>query len=187
MSEFIHLHNHSHYSLLDGASSIDALVNTAVEYNMPALALTDHGVMFGAIEFYKKAKKVGIKPIIGCEAYIVTKGSRFKKELTKNLRDGQGRGIYDHIVLLAKNIHGYHNLVKLCTYGHTEGFYYKPRIDSELLKQYSDGLIALSACAGGVVSRPLVAGNYSEAREAALIYKEIFGNDFYIEIQNHGV
>ncbi len=187
MSEFIHLHNHSHYSLLDGAASIDGLVHAAVENNMPALALTDHGVMFGAIEFYKKAKKAGIKPIIGVEAYVVTKGSRFKKEATRSVADGQGRGIYDHIVLLAKNLQGYRNLVKLCTLGHTEGFYYKPRIDSELLKRYADGLIALSACAGGVVSRPLAAGNYTEAREAALIYKEIFGGDFYIEIQNHGV
>jgi DNA polymerase-3 subunit alpha len=186
MPEFIHLHNHSHYSLLDGAASIDDLVRSAVEQKMPALALTDHGVMFGAVEFYKKAKKAGIKPILGVEAYIVTKGSRFRKEL-KQVSDGQGRGIYDHIVLLAKNFQGYRNLTKLCTLAHIEGFYYKPRIDSDLLRQHSDGLLALSACAGGVVARPTVEGKLDEAREAATIYKEIFGDDFYLEIQKHGV
>ena len=186
MPEFIHLHNHSHYSLLDGAATVQALVNAAVEEGMPSLALTDHGVMFGAVEFYKKARKAGIKPILGCEAYIVTKGSRFTKDV-KGTADGQWRGIYDHIVLLAKNLQGYRNLIKLCTLAHTEGFYYKPRIDSELLRKHSEGLLALSACAGGVVSRPLVSGNLAEAKEAALLYKEIFGDDFYIEIQNHGV
>jgi DNA polymerase-3 subunit alpha len=186
MPEFIHLHNHSHYSLLDGAATTDALLNSAVEQKMPSLALTDHGVMFGAIEFYKKAHKAGVKPILGCEAYIVTKGSRFTKE-AKGASDGQWRGIYDHIVLLAKNLNGYHNLIKLCTLAHTEGFYYKPRIDAELLRSYADGLVALSACAAGVVSRPIVNGKLDEAKEAALIYKEIFGDDFYIEIQNHGV
>lgn len=186
MPEFIHLHNHSHYSLLDGAATVDDLVHTAVEHNMSAIALTDHGVMFGAVEFYKKAKKAGIKPILGVEAYIVTKGSRFAKEL-KQVSDAQGRGIYDHLVLLAKNIKGYKNLVKLCTLAHTEGFYYKPRIDSDLLRKHSEGLLALSACAGGVVSRPVVNGNLDEAREAAIIYKEIFGDDFYLEIQKHGV
>jgi len=186
MPEFIHLHNHSHYSLLDGAATVDDLIRAAAEQNMSALALTDHGVMFGAVEFYKKAKKAGIKPIIGMEAYIVTRGSRFTKEL-KQVSDLHGRGIYDHIVLLAKNLQGYKNLMKLCTLAHTEGFYYKPRVDSDLLRKYSDGLVALSACAGGVVSRPIVNGNLDEAREAAIIYKEIFGDDFYLEIQNHGV
>lgn len=187
MSEFIHLHNHSHFSLLDGAATIDGLIQAAVEHKMPAVALTDHGVMFGAIEFYKKAKKAGIKPIIGCEAYILTKGSRFDKEAARSAADSKWRGIYDHIVLLAKNLQGYRNLIKLVSLGHTEGFYYKPRIDAELLRKYRDGIIALSACPGGVVSRPLISGNYNEAREAALTYKEIFGDDFYIEIQNHGL
>jgi DNA polymerase-3 subunit alpha len=188
MPEFIHLHNHSHYSLLDGAATIEGIVQAAVENKMPAVALSDHGVMFGALEFYKKAKKAGIKPIIGCEAYIVTKGSRFDKTLqSEKSSQGQGRGIYHHILLLAKNEVGYRNLIKLCTLGHTEGFYYKPRIDAELLHQYREGIIATSACPGGVVGAHLVNGNYEEARAAAGVYKDIFGDDFYIEIQNHGM
>ncbi|MEK6565256.1 MAG: DNA polymerase III subunit alpha, partial [Bacteroidota bacterium] len=187
MNQFIHLHNHTHYSLLDGASTIEGLVKAAVENNMPAVAITDHGVMFGAIEFYKKAKKAGIKPIIGCEAYIVTKGSRFDKTMQSEKGSvGHGRGIYHHILLLVKNEVGYKNLMKLCTRGHTEGFYFKPRIDVELLSKYSDGLVATSACPGGVVGAHLVNNNYNEALAYAGIYKDIFGSDFYIEIQNHG-
>ena len=186
MSEFIHLHNHSHYSLLDGAASIDGLVHAAVQNKMPAVALTDHGVMFGAIEFYRVAKKAKIKPIIGCEMYIVTKGSRFEKEVNaQSVKQGKGRGIYYHIVLLVKNLEGYRNLIKLCSYAHTEGFYYKPRIDLELLQKYRNGLIALSACPNGVVSYQLVNGHYDEARDSAAIFKAIFGEDFYLEIQNH--
>src|SRR3990172_6171152 len=186
MPQFVHLHNHSHYSLLDGACTIDALVNAAVENNMPALALTDNGVMFGALEFYRKAKKAGIKPIIGTEAYVITYGSRFEK-LTpiQSKADGKGRGIHHHIILLAKDYVGYRNLIKLVTFGHTEGFYYKPRIDLDLLRQYREGLIALSACASGVVSAHLVEGNLEQARSAASVYKEIFKDDFYLEIQNH--
>ncbi len=188
MPEFIHLHNHSHYSLLDGASTIEGLIKSAVENKMSAVALTDHGVMFGAIEFYKKAKKAGIKPILGFEAYILTKGSRFDKSMqSEKSAKGQGRGIYHHILLLAKNNIGYKNLLKLCTLGHTEGFYYKPRIDVELLNQYREGIVATSACPGGVVGSHLVNNDYEEARSAASIYKEIFGDDFYIEIQNHGM
>jgi DNA polymerase-3 subunit alpha len=188
MPEFIHLHNHSHYSLLDGAATIDGLIQAAVRHQMPAVALTDHGVMFGAIEFYKKANKAGIKPIIGCEVYIVTKGSRFEKEVNaQSVREGKGRGIYHHLVLLAKNFTGYKNLIRLVSLGHTEGFYYKPRIDMELLRQYSSGLIALSACPSGVVSVHLVNGNETEARDTAVRFKEIFGEDFYLEIQNHGL
>jgi DNA polymerase III subunit alpha len=188
MPEFIHLHNHSHYSLLDGAATIDGLVNAAVENKMSAVALTDHGVMFGAVEFFKTAKKAGIKPILGCEFYIVTSGSRFDKEIDqKSLQQGHGRGIYHHLVLIAKNAAGYRNLVKLCTLAHTEGFYYKPRIDLELLRKYSDGLVALSACAAGVVSAHLVKGNFDAARETAITFKEIFGEDFYLEIQDHGL
>ncbi|MFN0159018.1 MAG: DNA polymerase III subunit alpha [Bacteroidota bacterium] len=186
MSEFIHLHNHSHYSLLDGACRIDDLVNAAVEQKMPAVALTDHGVMFGAIEFYKKAKKAGVKPIIGMEAYIVTKGSRFEKT-QQETESGGKRGAYHHLLLLAKNEVGYRNLLKLCTIGHTEGFYYKPRIDTEVLRQYREGIVATSACAGGVVSAYLASNRDAEAYEAAGIYKDIFGDDFYIEIQNHGI
>ena len=188
MSEFIHLHNHSHYSLLDGAATIDTLVGAAVRNGMPAVALTDHGVMYGAIEFYKAARKAGIKPIIGCEVYIVTRGSRFDKEVNaQSVREGRGRGIYHHLVLLAKNFTGYKNLVRLVSLGHTEGFYYKPRIDMEVLQQYAEGLIALSACPSGVVSVHLVNGNESEARETAGKFREIFREDFYLEIQNHGL
>ena len=142
--------------------------------------------MFGAIEFYKKATKAGIKPIIGMEAYIVTKGSRFDKS-TQPTESGGKRSAYHHMLLLAKDEQGYKNLIKLCTIGHTEGFYYKPRIDAGVLRQYRAGLVATSACAGGVVSAHLVSGNDREAYEAAEIYKDIFGDDFYIEIQNHGL
>jgi DNA polymerase-3 subunit alpha len=197
LPEFIHLHNHSHYSLLDAICTVEGLVETARNFNMPALALTDHGVMYGAMEFYKKAKDKGVKPIIGCEMYILTKGSRFDKTAPPNLPKGEEKkspsrppqrgGGYHHLVLLAKDADGYRNLMKLVSIGHTEGFYYKPRIDVEVLKKYSKGLVALSACPGGVVSAHLVKGNSEEAREAAVIYKEIFGEDFYLEIQNHGM
>ena len=153
---------------------------------MPAIALTDHGVMSGAIEFYKKAEKAGIKPIIGMEAYVVTKGSRFEKS-TQPTESGGKRSAYHHLVLLAKDERGYKNLIKLCSVGHLEGFYYKPRIDTEILRHYREGLVALSACAGGVVSAHLVSGREDEAYEAAKIYKEIFADDFYVEIQNHGL
>jgi len=186
--QFIHLHNHTHYSLLDGASTIQSLVNAAVANNMSAVAITDHGVLFGAIEFYKRASKAGIKPIIGCEAYIVTKGSRFEKKVdTNRMSKGEGRGIYNHIVLLAKNQIGYKNLIRLCTIGHTEGFYFKPRIDLEVLAKYHEGIIATTACPAGIVGEQLVNGHYDEAKEYASLYKNIFGEDFYIEIQNHGL
>ncbi len=188
MAEFIHLHNHSHYSLLDGASTIEGLISSAIEHKMSAVALTDHGVMFGAIEFYKKAKKAGIKPIIGFEAYIVTNGSRHEKAASADFASkGRGKAPYHHILLLAKNEQGYRNLIKLCTLGHKEGFYYKPRIDFELLSQYKDGIVATSACPGGVISAHLVNGDYDEAVTVAGMYKEILGEDFYVEIQRHGL
>lgn len=188
MPEFIHLHNHSHYSLLDGAATVESIIGAAVQNKMPSVALTDHGVLFGSLEFYKKAKKAGIKPIVGCEAYIVTRGSRFDKSLqSEKSNQGQGRGIYHHILLLAKDLTGYKNLIKLVTLGHTEGYYYKPRIDVEVLQRYKEGLVVTSACPGGIVGSQLVNGNYEEARAVAGIYKEIFGDDFYIEIQNHGI
>lgn len=195
MSQFIHLHNHTHYSLLDGAATVETLLNAAKENKMPAVALTDHGVMFGAIEFYKKAKSKGIKPIIGCEAYILTKGSRFTKSKDRDdgndllVSDGKSKKKrdYHHLILLCKNITGYKNLIKLVTLGHTEGYYYKPRIDFELLSRYHEGLVCLSACAGGVVANPLINGEYDEAREIALLYKNLFGDDFYLEIQDHGI
>lgn len=188
MNHFIHLHNHSHYSLLDGAATIDSLIKATVENKMPAVALTDHGVMFGIAEFVLKAQASGIKPILGCEFYIVPKGTRFDKEIDKKKKEqGMGRGIYQHLVLLAKNIAGYRNLIKLTSYGHLEGFYYKPRIDLELLRKYSHGLVALSACPAGVVAADILEGKYDEAKISALIYKEIFRDDFYLEIQNHGL
>ncbi|HTX19398.1 MAG TPA: DNA polymerase III subunit alpha [Bacteroidota bacterium] len=191
MNQFIHLHNHTHYSLLDGATTVDSLLNAALEHKMPAVALTDHGVMSGAIEFYKKARKKGIKPIIGSEFYIVTKGSRFDKgpmsqpETFKGESKTKGRSVYHHLVLLAKNEEGYRNLIKLTTLAHTEGFYYKPRIDFELLSKHRAGVVGLSACANGVVSAHLVANNYDEARVVARMYSELLGDDFYLEIQNH--
>ncbi len=186
MNQFVHLHNHSHYSLLDAACKIDDLVNAAKEQGMPAVALTDHGVMSGAIEFYKKAKKAGVKPIIGTEAYVVTQGSRFDKG-TSMTEPGGKRANYHHLVLLAKNETGYRNLIKLTSLGHIEGYYYKPRIDTQLLHTYHEGLIALSACLSGVLSAPLAAGNDAQASTNAGTYKEIFGSDFYVEIQNHGI
>ena len=188
MPEFIHLHNHSHYSLLDGASTVEALVFAAVQNKMPSVALTDHGVMYGSMEFYKKATKAGIKPIVGCEAYIVRSGTRFDKySATDRSSVIQRGGNYHHLLLLAKNETGYHNLMKLVTLGHTEGYYYRPRIDFELLARYKEGLVVTSACPGGIVGTHLIDGKYDEARTLAGKYKELFGEDFYIEIQNHGL
>ncbi len=175
---FVHLHTHSHYSLLDGLSKIDELVERTKELGMDALAITDHGVLYGAIEFYKKAQKAGIKPIIGCEMYI-TEGSRHDKR--PNIDDKRY-----HLVLLAENETGYKNLMKLVTAAHLEGFYYKPRIDRELLRRHSQGLIALSACLGGEISRALASGNHERARRTVLEYQEIFGpGNFFIELQQH--
>lgn len=195
MSQFIHLHNHTHYSLLDGAATVETLIKAAADNNMPAVALTDHGVMFGAIEFVKKAKKKGIKPIIGCEVYILSKGSRHTKSKEKDegndllVSDGKAKKKrdYHHLILLCKDVTGYKNLIKLVTLGHTEGYYYKPRIDFELLSQHHEGLVCLSACAGGVVANPLINGDYAEAKEIASMYKNLFGDDFYLEIQDHGI
>ena len=186
MSEFIHLHNHSHYSLQDGACTIDGLVDAAKKFNMKSVALTDHGVMYGIAEFYNKATKAGIKPIIGMEAYIVRKGSRFDRGESNQNNGRKKSKHYNHLILLAKNKTGYNNLSKLSTLGHTEGFYYKPRIDLELLEKYRDGLICTSACAGGVVSSYLVNNEIDKAREVAKKFKDIFEDDFYLEIQDHG-
>lgn len=201
--EFIHLHNHSHYSLLDAICTIDGLVKEAVDNNMKALALTDHGVMFGVIEFYKKCKEAGIKPIIGFEAYVAQGSSRFDKgikedeeedafdtsDIDVSTENTDGLSVaninYAHLVLLAKNNVGYKNLIKLNSIGHTEGFYKKPRIDLEVLNQYREGIVALSACAGGVLSAYIVRDNLQKAYEMAGVYKEIFGDDFYCELQNH--
>ncbi len=186
MSDFVHLHNHSHYSLQDAACTIDDLVQTAGEMGMSSLALTDHGVMYGVSEFYSKAKKVGIKPIVGMEAYITMDTSRFEK----GTEQGAGRKRskhYNHLVLLAKNRTGYNNLIKLCSIGFTEGFYYKPRIDMEVLSKYSEGLICSTACPAGPVSVHLINDDYQKAKETTLRLKEIFDKDLYLEIQNHGL
>jgi DNA polymerase III subunit alpha len=185
MSEFIHLHNHSHYSLQDGACTVDSLIYAAKKNDMHAVALTDHGVMYGIAEFYKKAVKEGIKPIVGMEAYIVAEGSRFDKARPDEAFGRKKSKHYNHLLLLAKNEEGYKNLIKLTTLGHTEGFYYKPRIDLELLKKYSSGLICTSACISGIVSVHLVNNDYNKAKETASLYKDIFGDDFYLEIQDH--
>lgn len=186
MSDFIHIHNHSHYSLQDGACTVEDLVLTAKRNNMHAVALTDHGVMFGVSEFYKKATKEGVKPIIGMEAYIVIDKSRFDK--TGEMDNGRKKSRhYNHLLLLAKNKTGYKNLIKLTTIGHLEGFYYRPRIDLEVLKQYSEGLICTSACPAGPIAAPLINDDYAKARSTAIKLKEIFGDDFYLEIQDHGL
>ncbi|MBU1098478.1 MAG: DNA polymerase III subunit alpha [Bacteroidetes bacterium] len=186
MCDFVHLHNHSHYSLQDAACTVDSLVKATVENKMNAIALTDHGVMYGATEFYKKAKKAGVKPILGVEAYIVRDGSRFDKGSDDNIGRRRAK-TYNHIVLLAKNQIGYHNLIKLTSIGHKEGFYYKPRIDYEILEKYKEGLICTSACLAGPISVHLINGDYNKAREAAIRYKNIFGEDFYLELQDHGL
>jgi len=188
MSDFIHLHNHSHYSLQDGAAKIEDLINAAVEKNMKALALTDHGVMYGVSEFYKKALQAGIKPIIGMEAYINFNARRFTKKSKqaemKNDPAGESKK-YNHLLLLVKNSTGYKNLIKLSTLGFKEGYYYKPRIDLELLEKYSEGLICTSACLAGPVAAPVLMGRFDLARKNAIKLKEIFDDDFYLEIQNH--
>jgi DNA polymerase-3 subunit alpha len=185
MSEYIHLHNHTHYSLQDGACTVESLVKAAKRNNMHAVALTDHGVMYGVPEFYSKAKKEGIKPIIGMEAYIVSEGSRFDKGKIEEIPGKKKRKHYHHLILLVKNKIGYKNLIKLSSLGFLEGFYYRPRIDLELLQKYSEGLICTSACVGGVVAAHLVNNDYAKAKSVAITYKEIFGDDFYLEIQDH--
>ncbi|MDH4222383.1 MAG: DNA polymerase III subunit alpha [candidate division Zixibacteria bacterium] len=181
-SDFVHLHNHTQYSLLDGACKINEILNLAKEYRLPALAITDHGNMFGAIEFYKKALNCGIKPIIGSEVYMAPK-DRTKKEPERGLPD---TGF--HLILLAKNYEGYKNLISLSTIGYLEGFYHRPRIDKKVLKEYNLGLIGFSSCLKGEIPHLLLSGNFKKASEVALEYKEIFGEgNFYLEIQDHGL
>ncbi|MFA4890250.1 MAG: DNA polymerase III subunit alpha [Candidatus Paceibacterota bacterium] len=177
-SKFVHLHTHSHYSLLDGLAKIDELVNEAKKLGMTALALTDHGNMYGSIDFYKKCKKAGIKPIIGTEAYVAYESMHQKRP---NIDDKRY-----HLILLAKNETGYKNLIKIVTAAHLEGFYYKPRIDKDFLRKHSEGLIALSACMAGEISRLLAVKNFEEAEKSAKDYEEIFGKgNFFIEIGHH--
>ena len=180
-SEFVHLHNHSDYSLLDGAQRIDQLVNTIDDLNMDTVALTEHGNMFSVLPYYKQAKKAGIKPIIGCEIYVAV-GSRFEKKARSD--GGWGN---NHLILLAQNFTGYRNLMKLVTAGYLEGFYYRPRIDMDLLREYSEGLICMSACLKGVVPEKMLKGDYEGAKKEALLFSEIFQDRYYLEIQNHGI
>ena len=182
---FVHLHLHTEYSLLDGASRPEALAKRVAKLGMPACAITDHGNMFGAVEFYNAMKAEGVKPIIGCEMYVAY-NSRHDKA---GVEDGQAdAGANNHLIVLAANETGYKNLVKLVSAGFTEGFYYKPRIDKELLKAHSEGLIVLSSCLKGEVSQALAGGNYQKAKDAALAYREILGPDnFFLEIQDHGI
>ncbi len=176
---FVHLHNHSDYSLLDGASKIELMVETALSMGMKAVALTDHGNLFGALQFYNTARKKGIKPIIGCEVYVA-KESRHKKT--------GGGDQSNHLVLLAENLEGYRNLTRLVSYGFLEGFYYKPRVDKELLRLYHGGLIAASACLKGAVAQKLVMEQVEAAEAEALELRDIFGaGNFYLELQDHGL
>ena len=178
---FTHLHVHTEYSLLDGSSKIKEITKRAAELGMDSLAITDHGVMYGVIDFYKAAREAGIKPILGCEVYVAP-GSRFDKEA------GTGEDKYNHLVLLAENNTGYQNLMKIVSRGFTEGFYYKPRVDKELLREFHEGIIATSACLAGEVQRYLARGMYEEAKRVALSYQDIFGKDnFFLELQDHGI
>ena len=178
---FAHLHVHTEYSLLDGSNKIKEYVARVKELGMNSAAITDHGVMFGCIDFYKAAKEAGIKPILGCEVYVAP-GSRFDRETVK------GEDRYYHLVLLAENDLGYSNLTKIVSKGYVDGFYYKPRVDMEILEQYHEGIIALSACLAGEVPRYLVRNFYEEGKKAALRYQEIFGKgNFFLELQDHGI
>ena len=178
---FTHLHVHTEYSLLDGSCKIKEIAERAKELGMDSLAITDHGVMYGVIEFYRAAKAAGIKPVIGCEVYVAP-GSRFDKET------GSNEEKYYHLVLLAENNTGYSNLMKIVSKAFVEGFYYKPRVDYELLKEYGEGIIALSACLAGEVQRYLARGFYEEGKKAALKYQEIFGKgNYFLELQDHGI
>ena len=177
--KFCHLHLHTEYSLLDGSGKVPKIIKRAKELGMDSIAITDHGVMYGCVEFYKQAVENGVKPILGCEVYVASKSMDIKQP------DKENRTA--HLVLLVKNEVGYENLMKIVSEASIRGFYYKPRVDHDFLRKYSEGLIALSACLGGEVQNYLLNDNYDKAREVALIYKEIFKDGFYLEIQNHGM
>ena len=181
-SDFVHLHLHTEYSLLDACCRLDKLMAKAKAMDFPAIAMTDHGVLYGAVEFHQAAKKAGIKPIIGCEVYVA-RGSRHEKKSSTG-----GRDVYNHLVLLARNEAGYKNLVKLVTAGHLEGYYYKPRIDKELLAAHADGLIALSGCLASEIPESIVRDDERKARETIDWFKQVLGpENFCLELQNHGI
>lgn len=175
---FVHLHNHTQYSLLDGACRIDRMIAKSKELGMNAVAMTDHGNMFGTIEFYNKAKKAGIKPIIGTEAYVIN--GEFNTEESKHAKRY-------HLVLLAMNLQGYKNLIKLSSHSFIDGYYYKPRMTKADLAKYSEGIIALSACIQGEIPYNLLQDDYDAAVKALHEYKEIFPGRFYMELQDHGL
>ncbi len=175
---FVHLHCHTDYSLLDGACEIAQLMDLVVEQKMPAVAMTDHGNLFGAVEFYNSAKQKGVHPVIGCEVYVSEQGHQSRSDTDR----------YNHLVLLCENQQGYRNLLKLVSTAFLEGFYYKPRIDKDLLAQHSEGLIAMSACLRGDINETLLANRYEEAKRLAYGYADMFGKDnFFLEIQDHGL
>lgn len=180
-AEFVHLHGHSEYSLLDGGCHIGQMAGAAAEYEMPALAVTDHGNLFGAIAHYNNCEKAGIKPIIGCEVYVAI-GSRHDRKAARGLQHAS-----NHLILLAKNNTGWRNLTRLVSAGYTEGFYYNPRIDKELLRELSEGLVCMSACVSGEVAHLIQNDGVAAAEEAAREYMDIFGDDYYLEIQRHGI
>ena len=179
MGEFVHLHLHSEYSLLDGATRISSIADKAIAEGHDAVAITDHGVMYGAVEFYNSLKKKGVKPIIGCEVYVASR--------SRLLKEGKGDSSGNHLILLCKNETGYRNLCYMVSRSFIDGFYSRPRIDMELLRAHSQGLIALSACIAGKIPQLIISGNMAEAESAALELREIFGEDFYLEVQNHGM
>src|SRR6201993_939752 len=175
---FVHLHCHTDYSLLNGACEIKQLMNIVSEQKMPAVAMTDHGNLFGAVEFYNAAKEKGVQPVIGCEVYVSQQGHKTRSDTDR----------YNHLVLLCENQEGYRNLIKLVSTGYLDGFYYKPRIDVDLLSQHSKGLIALSACLRGDINESLMAQRYEDARRLACEYSDLFGRgNFFLEIQDHNL
>src|SRR3974377_1570368 len=181
-AEFVHLHLHTEYSLLDGACRLDRVMEKAHKLNFPSIAITDHGVLYGAVDFYQAAREKGLKPIIGCEVYVAP-GSRLEKKTSSG-----GRDVYHHLVLLAKDETGYKNLIKLSTAAHLEGYYYKPRIDKELLAAHKEGRIALSGCLASEIPESIQRDQLPRAREAIDWFKQTLGaENFYLELQNHGI
>jgi DNA polymerase III subunit alpha len=175
---FVHLHNHTDYSLLDGACEIDQLMEVVAQQKMPAVAMTDHGNLFGAVSFYNAAKAQGIQPVIGCEMYVSQQGHKTRSDSDR----------YNHLILLCENQEGYKNLIKMVSTSFLEGFYYKPRIDKDLLAAHSKGLICLSACLRGDLNETILAEKYDDARRLAYTYRDIFGKEnFFLEIQDHGL
>src|ERR1043165_8793645 len=180
--DFVHLHLHTEYSLLDGASRLDKLAERAHDLKFRALSITDHGVLYGAIDFYQQARAKGIKPIIGCEVYVAP-GSRLEKKSSSG-----GKDVYNHLVLLAKDETGYRNLVRLVSDAHLKGYYYKPRIDKEILARHKNGLIALSGCLASEIPQHIINDDLDAAKRGIDWFKQTFGaENFYLELQNHGI